>query len=95
MKNKNNPPSAEKKKVVIIGMLFLASAVIFLLGAAFCIFSLANDVSFTIMNFKVHGMIFGLVISFLGIRYFLSVRKLKPEVYGSSGFSWSNFKKSR
>ena len=37
---------------------------------------------------------FGAVVAFLGIRYLLSVRKLKGDVYKTtSQFSWSNFKK--
>jgi len=41
------------------------------------------------------GVVFGMVILFLGIRYFLSLSKLKDEVYKSSGFSWSNFKREK
>jgi hypothetical protein len=45
------------------------------------------------MNNQIHGAVFGIVIIFLGARYFLSVQKLKGEVYKSiSRFSWGNFR---
>jgi CO dehydrogenase/acetyl-CoA synthase epsilon subunit len=43
-----------------------------------------------------HGSIFGAMAAFLGARYFLSVKKLKAEVYKeSSRFSLSNFKRKK
>ena len=59
----------------------------------FTIFSLVNHISFKILNSSVPGALFGLLVLYLGIRYYFSVIKLKEEVFkASSKFSWSNFK---
>lgn len=75
--------------------LFAFTVLIMLSGVFFIIFSLVNHISFTVLNSNIHGAIFGLLVSYFGIRNFLSVKKLKTEVYkDSSRFSWSNFKKN-
>jgi hypothetical protein len=84
----------DRKKVVIIGMLFMTSAAIILLGLAFCVVSTINQWEFMVLQAKVPGVVFGVVIAFLGLRYFLAVQKLKTEVYKSdTHFSWGNFRK--
>ena len=84
----------ERKKAVAVGVLFAISAVITLLGLSFCVYSAVNQVEFMVLQNKVPGAIFGLVVTFLGVRYFLAVLKLKTEMYKTtSRFSWSNFKK--
>jgi hypothetical protein len=84
----------DRKKVVVIGMLFLTSAAILLLGLAFCAMSVVNRWEFMVFQARVPGAVFGVVVAFLGMRYFLSVMRLKTEVYKSdSRFSWGNFKK--
>ncbi len=96
MKNQIKPPAVGLKKVIPIMMLTAISILIILSGAALGVFSLANNVSFSVLGSQIHGAIFGLVIIFLGARYFLSVRKLKAEVYKtSSKFSWDNFKRGK
>jgi hypothetical protein len=72
------------------------SILIISFGTVFGIFSLVNDIRFPVLNMQVHGAVFGAVAAFLGIRYFLSVQRLKTEVYkDSSQFSWSNFRKQK
>ncbi|MDP4133764.1 MAG: hypothetical protein Q8882_07105 [Bacillota bacterium] len=94
MKNQEYVQNAQRSKVVSIMLLYIASIVIILLGASFSVFSAVNNISFTVLDSKIPGLIFGVVVLFLGVRYFLSVRKLKAEVYkASSKFSWYNFKK--
>jgi hypothetical protein len=84
----------ERKKVIAVGTLFAISAAITLLGLVFSIYSAVNQVEFQVLNSKFPGAVFGLVIAFLGVRYFLAVRRLKAEVYKpTSRFSLSNFKK--
>jgi hypothetical protein len=96
MKEQAAGKAVERKKAVAVGILFAVSAVIALLGLSFSVYSALNRVEFAMLQTKVPGAVFGLVITFLGVRYFLAVRKLKSEVYKSaSGFSWSNFKKQR
>ena len=94
MKGQEYGQTVDRKKVVIIGILFMTSAAIVLLGLAFCVFSTINRWEFMVLKAKVPGVVFGVVIAFLGMRYFLAVQKLKTEVYKSdTRFSWSNFKK--
>lgn len=83
------------KKGAII-MLYLVSGAFALFGVAFCFYSIANDVSFTVLNAQIPGFIFGVVVTFLGVRYLLSVGKLRDEVHRpSSTFSWGNFRKGK
>jgi len=85
-----------KQKAVIINLLYATTIIIILLGVFFIIYSLVNDVSFKVLNTTVSGAIFGMVVAYLGARYFLSVTKLKAELYKTtSKFSWSNFKREK
>lgn len=83
-------------KVIISNILFLGSLVIMFLGIFFSIFSLVNHISIKVLNSSVPGAIFGILVLYLGIKYYLSVTKLKEALYKSdSKFSWSNFKKKK
>ena len=83
------------KKVIIFG-LFLLSAAICLSGIIFGVYSWIYNLSFKVINTNVSGIIFGLVVAYLGLRYFMSVFKLKNELFKSTSvFSWSNFKKTK
>lgn len=96
MKEQAAKKTVEKKKVVAIIVLFVVSAAITLLGLSFLVYSAVNRVEFQVMNTKIPGAVFGLVIAFLGVRYFLAVLKLKVEVYKStSRFSLGNFSKKQ
>ena len=80
-------------KVTAITALFATSILIMLIGVAFAVYSYLYDVYFSVMSNQIHGAVFGVVILFLGARYFISVQKLKKEVYQSiSRFSWGNFR---
>ena len=85
--------SMTKGKVVMLVILYVVSVLIVLLGAGFCVYSAINDVQLQVMSSTIPGFVFGMVILFLGIRYFMSLSKLREEVMKSSGFSWSNFRK--
>ena len=95
MRSETQQPQADKTRVAMILILYVLSIVIILLGAAFSVFSVINHVQLAVMSSNMPGVVFGMVILFLGIRYFLSLSKLKDEVYKSSGFSWSNFKREK
>lgn len=96
MKQQAYGQTVERKKVVAIGVLFLASVAIMLFGTSIIIYSFINHISYLVMQSNIHGAVFGAVITFLGMRYFLSVRRLKAEVYKpTSRFSWENFKKRK
>ena len=93
MKKKVSNPKVEQKKVILIGLLFGTSVAIILLGAVIGIMSYINNINIAILTSQVPCALLGLVIMFLGVRYFLSVQKLKQEVYQSDvTFSWNNFK---
>ena len=79
----------------MIIILYVMSILIILLGAGFSVYSVINNVQLKVMSSTMPGMVFGMVILFLGIRYTMSLSKLKDEVYKSTGFSWSNFRKAR
>lgn len=86
----------DKGKVISVAVLFAISIIIMLSGATFSIYSYVNNVNLKVLSSSVPGLVFGLVITFLGVRYFLAVKKLKIEVFKkSSKFSWGNFKKQR
>lgn len=96
MKNQSGVPSVNTSKVITIYALFIFAVLIMVSGAAFSIYSIINDVHFTVLTSSVPGVLFGLVVLYLGLRYCLSVRKLKAEVYKTtSRFSWNNFKKQK
>ena len=94
MKNQAYSPYVGKEKIIAIWTLYVASLGITLVGLSFGVYSLVNNISIPVLTSQIPGVVFGVVIAFLGVRYYLSVRKLKAQVYKStSTFSWSNFKK--
>ncbi len=94
MRNEANSPYVGKEKRTAIMTLYVASILITLAGAFFAVFSAVNGIKIPVLSSEIPGAVFGVVIAFLGIRYFLSVSKLKAEVYKTtSTFSWSNFRK--
>ena len=88
-------PQAAKGKVAMIVILYVMSVLIMLLGAGFSAYSAINGVQMQVMTSTIPGFIFGMVILFLGIRYFMSLSKLREEVMKSTGFSWANFRKAK
>jgi hypothetical protein len=96
MKKHDNLAVTDKKKVMIITVLFAVTIVIMFLGIFFSVFSVLNNISIPVLSSSVHGIVFGLLVFYLGIRYFLSVVKLKTEVYkDTSVFTWGNFRKRK
>lgn len=84
----------ENRKQVILVCLYLGAAVIMFLGAFFSAFSFMNGISFQVLNAKVPGMVFGILVFYMGLRYFLMVSDFKIELMkNSTVFSWDNFKK--
>lgn len=87
--------SMAKGKVVMLVILYVVSVLIMLLGAGFGIYSIITGAQLNVMSSTIPGFVFGMVILFLGVRYFMSLSKLREEVMKSSGFSWSNFRKEK
>jgi hypothetical protein len=86
----------ERKKVVAISLLLLTAIAISLFGAFITAYSLLKNINYTVFQNEIPGAVFGAVIIFLGVRYYISVLKLKSEVYkATSKFSWNNFRKSK
>ncbi|MEA5046973.1 MAG: hypothetical protein VB034_00040 [Eubacteriales bacterium] len=89
-------PAVQRDKRILIALLYAFAIAIVLLGAAFSVYSAVNDVRLTVLTSSIPGVVFGLVVAFLGVRYVFSIQKLKTEVYRTtSAFSWSNFRKSK
>lgn len=85
--------TADLSKIITVNVLFFLSAGITLSGAFFIVYSLCLNLSFRVLNTDVSGAIFGLIVLYLGVRYFLMVRKLRVDVYGTtSKFNWNNLK---
>jgi uncharacterized membrane protein len=96
MKKQNQVSQTDKKKMIAIMVLFGITIIIMLSGIYFSIFSVVNDISFKVINANIHGVVFGILVFYLGMRYNLSVIKLKTEINkNTSNFSWSNFKKEK
>ncbi len=89
---KNQP--IDRSKTISILFLTILSIAIIITGFLFSLYSVFFDISFLLLNSPVSGVVFGLMVIYLGLRYFFSVQKLKIEVYKStSSFSFINFKK--
>ena len=94
MKRKTVQTATDRRKVVTIGALYALSVVIMFSGIFFSILSMMEGISFTVLNAQMPGVVFGLLVTYLGLKNFLSVEKLKEEVYkDSSQFCWNNFRK--
>jgi hypothetical protein len=62
-------------------------------GIAFSVYSQISGIRIAVMQSSIPGAVFGMVIAFLGVRYFLAVGRLRKEVFrATSRFSWHNFK---
>lgn len=86
----------KRNKVIIMNLLMAATLVIMFLGLFFIVFSVLNEISFKVIKADIHGAIMGMLVFYLGLRYYLMVVKLKPEIYKNSAkFSWSNFKRDK
>jgi len=93
MNNKSGKPAVGTEKLLPIITLYIVSILIILIGTAFSIFSLINNVTLPVLSSQIPGVVFGAVMLFLGLRYLLSVNKLRREVFKSTTvFSWRNFK---
>ena len=96
MQSKKNSYPVDTKKKVLIFCLFVFAGSICLSGAFFAVYSYVHQINFQVLNTQISGIIFGIAVLYLGIRYFISLINLKQEVYKpTSRFSWDNFKKKK
>ncbi len=88
--------TTDRSKTVPVTTLFVTAVLIFILGAAFSVYSIISQVSLKVLDYQVPGAVWGMVMMFLGIRYYVAVRRLKAEVYKSTTqFSWDHFKSEK
>lgn len=93
VKKEKHGGAVSKGKVISIFLLYVLSVLIILAGAALIVASCLGNTYFNVLSSRIPGAVFGLVILFLGVRYFFSVRRLKAEVYKpDAAFSWNNFR---
>ena len=88
--------NSNKQKKIIIALLYLGTLAIVFLGAFFSAYSVLFNINMKVLNANVPGIVFGLLVAYLGLRYYFQVDNFKTEFYKSNTkFSWSNFKKSK
>lgn len=81
---------------IAVAALFAVSALIVALGLAFGVYSWVYHVDYSIMSTKIPGYVFAAVVVFLGVRYFLSVVKMRRRLKEADGtFNWNNFKPTK
>jgi hypothetical protein len=92
---KGSPVIMSKEKNVSVIVLTVFAVTILASGAAFAIYSLLTDLTFSVFGTQMPGLVFGLIIAYLGLRYCQSVRSLRQELAKSKeSFSWKNFRKN-
>ena len=93
MKSQSTVTVTHKHKIIIVNVLYATTMIIIFLGTFFSIFSFVNHINIKVLNSSIPGAVFGFLVLYLGIKYYLSVTKLKEELLKtSSKFEWSNFK---
>lgn len=81
-------------KKISLGVLFSMNILILISAFLFSIYSLYFNVSVKVIKTNVPGVIFGILVFYLGIRYLMMFSKLKKQLNESDvKFSWSNFRK--
>lgn len=94
MEEKMSEVRGNRKKQIILLFLYFGAIVIMFLGAFFSAFSLINKISFQVLSAKVPGIVFGVLVFYMGLKYFLMVSDFKIELMkNDTVFSWNNFKK--
>jgi YHS domain-containing protein len=65
-------------------------------GIFFGAYSVINDISLPVFKTSVPGIVFGMLVAYMGIRYYFMVSDFKIEfLKNDAKFSWSNFKKEK
>lgn len=96
MQSKSGSYPVDSRKKVLITILLIFALAICASGVFFTVYSYVNQINFTVINTQVSGIVFGLAVMYLGIRYTVSLADLRKELYKpTSRFSWDNFKKSK
>lgn len=96
MRSKQGMPPVSTGKKAMIAVLFVTACAICASGIFFSVYSYVNNVHIQVLNAQLPGIVFGVAVLYLGVRYFTSLMTLKAELYKpTSRFSWDNFKKKK
>lgn len=80
-------------RVVAIVVLYVVASAITLAGVYFGALCLLGGVTIGVLGSQVPAALIGAVIAFLGVRYLITVGRLRNELNDSGAtFSWSNFR---
>jgi len=91
-----NVKSVSNGKRAIIIALYATASLILALGTGYVVYSTMNNINFKVLSTTLPGAVFGLMVAYLGARYFLMVGKLKEKLYKDSAvFSWKNFRRAK
>lgn len=81
-------------RIVAVVMLYVVASAITLAGVYFGVLSLLGGVTISVLGSQVPAALIGAVIAFLGVRYLITVGRLRNELNDSGAtFSWSNFRR--
>lgn len=90
------PSQAGRGKQRSILLLAIIAGLIFVSGLGYSLYSLVTDSKFLVLGNEMPGVFFGIMITFLGLRYGLAVRKLHIQLSQTTeSFSWSNFRQPK
>jgi hypothetical protein len=96
MNNQSIGRVKDRQKKIIVNLLYLGALIIVFLGIFFSAYSVINDISIKVLSSSIPGMVFGMLVAYLGVRYYFQVSNFKTEFLKSNAkFSWSNFKKEK
>jgi hypothetical protein len=85
----------QTSKKTVVFLLYSFASLIVAMGAGYTIYSLYTNVYLLVMNNAVPGAVFGIIITFLGIRYLWAVYKLSLKLDSPEAvFSWMNYRLS-
>lgn len=93
MKKTLSPISSDHvSKIIVSCLLYLFAFLITLSGLIYTFICIHEQVSLYVFNHQIPGYLFGIIISFLGIRYLYAVYKLTLQLQDPQAvFSWRNY----
>lgn len=96
MKKTADPRCTQQtSKKMVIFLLYLFASLIAAMGVGYTVYSLYYGVDLQVMNNAVPSAVFGIIITFLGIRYLWAVYKLSLKLDSPEAvFSWMNYRHS-
>lgn len=88
-------PAKKQKLLILVGLYALACAIM-LSGALFGVYSVFAGVTFKLFGVDMPGLVLGLMVAYFGMRSFVSVNRLRPELLSADArFSWGNFRREK